>query len=115
MIPFRLESDFLEHNASSLPLSSYLETAVPRWGRDLEAKRPKETKTCLLLVISSSARRAVDVNRDANAFKGKQCVSAKLFSKHMKVTKIMALLTVSTESALKEAGNSVLTASVFYM
>ncbi|XP_071801143.1 protein CMSS1-like [Asterias amurensis] len=79
------ESDFLEHNASSLPLSSYLETAVPRWGRDLEAKRPKETKTCLLLVISSSARRAVDVNRDANDFKGKQCVSAKLFSKHMKI------------------------------
>ena len=26
----------------------------------------------------------------------------------------MALLTVSTESALKEAGNSVLTASIFY-
>ncbi|XP_038048064.1 protein CMSS1-like [Patiria miniata] len=87
------ESHFLSPNDASLPLSSYLESAVPNWNRDIEAKRPKDTKTCLLLVVTASARRAVDLNREAVAFKGKQCVSAKLFSKHMKIQDQITFLT----------------------
>ncbi|XP_022089889.1 protein CMSS1-like [Acanthaster planci] len=79
------ESHFLSPNLSSQPLSTYLESAILNWRRDIEAKRPKAAKTCLLLLLTASARRAVDLNREAAAFKGKQCVSAKLFSKHMKI------------------------------
>lgn len=86
------ESVFLPSNSHCESLSKYLAACIPNWGQVVKQSAPStKPRSCLLLLVTVSAKRAVDVNREATEFKGK-CVSAKLFAKHMKITDQMKLL-----------------------
>ncbi|XP_071955374.1 protein CMSS1-like [Antedon mediterranea] len=78
------EENFLPHNEYLNDLSTYLTCTIRKW-KKLSASDELKTKSPIVLVITSAAKRAVDLNRQANNFKGK-CTSAKLFAKHMKVS-----------------------------
>ncbi|XP_070556223.1 protein CMSS1-like isoform X2 [Ptychodera flava] len=78
------EDQFLPPNENLQPLSVYLKDVIPKWSKLTSSVKHKKTNSPILLLISSSAKRAVDVNRQAADFKGK-CTSVKLFAKHMKL------------------------------
>lgn len=77
-----LKESFLLCNPNLSHLSEYLNNVIRDW-TSLKSES-KEKNTCSVLLVTSSAKRAVDLNRDAQKFKGK-CSSAKLFAKHMKL------------------------------
>ncbi|RDD37139.1 Protein CMSS1 [Trichoplax sp. H2] len=88
------ESSFLEEPKSQSghpdSLSTYLKHVIPQWKRDV--KKYKGTGgSPILLVITSSASRAVDLNRASTEFKGK-CCTIKLFAKHFKLHQHVELL-----------------------
>lgn len=67
-------------------LSRYLTNVVPNWGHSCSVLTKKERKGCpLMLILTSSAVRAVDLLRHTSSFKGEDCKTAKLFAKHFKV------------------------------
>ncbi|XP_071506863.1 protein CMSS1-like [Diadema antillarum] len=80
------EHCFLDVNKGNESVSDYLNGTIPDWSavvkKEQESKKPN--KSCVLLLLTSSGKRAVDLMRDAASFRGK-CVTAKLFAKHIKI------------------------------
>ncbi|XP_072019535.1 protein CMSS1-like [Amphiura filiformis] len=85
------DKSFLPSNSTSAPLSSYLKSCIPKWNNLVKKTKPVKPNACLLLLVTASAKRAVDLNRQGSEFKG-QCVSAKLFAKHLKIQEQIKLL-----------------------
>ncbi|XP_073229504.1 uncharacterized protein C3orf26 homolog [Porites lutea] len=64
----------------------YLSKVIPHWsGNVAKLDRRGDKGAPILLVLSSAATRAVDLNRSAAEFKG-NCKTVKLFAKHMKMS-----------------------------
>ncbi|XP_077991760.1 protein CMSS1-like [Glandiceps talaboti] len=78
------DEQFLLSNKNVDNLSSYLKEVIPNWTKLVSSEKYKRTNSPIILVITSSAKRAVELNREAVEFKGK-CKTVKLFAKHMKV------------------------------
>ncbi|XP_033102324.1 protein CMSS1-like, partial [Anneissia japonica] len=85
------EESFLPSNEDLNDLSTYLSFTIRKW-KKLSTADDLKPKSPIVLVISSAAKRAVDLNREAKDFKG-ECSSAKLFAKHMKITEQAKFLT----------------------
>ena len=64
-------------------LIEFLSTYLSNW--ELEKDKLSENGAPLLLFISSSAVRALELARDAREALGQNCTVAKLFAKHMKI------------------------------
>uniref|UniRef100_UPI00398F5A12 protein CMSS1 isoform X2 n=1 Tax=Pristiophorus japonicus TaxID=55135 RepID=UPI00398F5A12 len=76
------DSCFLQSNDLTHTLSSYLKQVCPKWVK--LCKNHTENKSVLMLIICSSALRALEMIRLITAFKG-DCKTLKLFAKHIKV------------------------------
>ncbi|XP_060689676.1 protein CMSS1 isoform X2 [Hemiscyllium ocellatum] len=76
------DSCFLQSNDLTHTLSSYLKQVCPKWVK--LCKNHTEKKSALMLIICSSALRALEMIRTITAFKG-DCKTLKLFAKHIKV------------------------------
>ncbi|MEE6468297.1 hypothetical protein FKM82_008248 [Ascaphus truei] len=76
------ETCFLKPNDLTHTLSSYLKEICPKWSK--LSKNHKEKKSVLLLLVCSSAHRALELIKLINAFKGDTKV-LKLFAKHIKI------------------------------
>ncbi|XP_078089010.1 protein CMSS1 isoform X2 [Mustelus asterias] len=76
------DSYFLESNDLTHTLSSYLKQVCRKWVK--LCKNHTENKSVLMLIICSSALRALEMIRLITAFKG-DCKAVKLFAKHIKV------------------------------
>ncbi|KAJ8314892.1 hypothetical protein KUTeg_007042 [Tegillarca granosa] len=63
--------------------TSYLRTILPKWKKLTKSELPPGSP--LLLIITSSAIRAVQLNREIQDFKGEEAKCAKLFAKHFKL------------------------------
>uniref|UniRef100_A0A8C5KS19 Cms small ribosomal subunit 1 n=1 Tax=Jaculus jaculus TaxID=51337 RepID=A0A8C5KS19_JACJA len=83
------DSCFLKANDLTHSLSSYLKEICPKWVK--LRKCHKEKKSVLMLVICSSAVRALELIRSLTAFRGDGKVM-KLFAKHIKVQEQVKLL-----------------------
>ncbi|XP_032828494.2 protein CMSS1 isoform X2 [Petromyzon marinus] len=83
------DASFLPSSDATHTVSSYLKEVCPKWAKLWRSHA--DTKRPLAIVVCSSALRALDVMRQAAAFKG-DCRVAKLFSKHIKVEEQIALL-----------------------
>ncbi|XP_021354062.1 protein CMSS1-like [Mizuhopecten yessoensis] len=62
---------------------SYLRTILPKWKKML--KTELKPGSPLVLLVSASAIRSVQLNREILDFKSEQCQIAKLFAKHFKL------------------------------
>ncbi|XP_028616062.1 protein CMSS1 isoform X1 [Grammomys surdaster] len=76
------DSCFLKANDLTHSLSSYLKEICPKWVK--LRKTHTEKKSVLMLILCSSAVRALELIRSLTAFKGDAKVM-KLFAKHIKV------------------------------
>ncbi|XP_027268283.1 protein CMSS1 isoform X2 [Cricetulus griseus] len=76
------DSCFLKANDLTHSLSSYLKEICPKWVK--LRKTHSEKKSVLMLIMCSSAVRALELIRSLTAFKGDAKVM-KLFAKHIKV------------------------------
>lgn len=83
------DANFLPSSDATHTVSSYLKEVCPKWAKLWRGHT--DTKRPLAIVVCSSALRALDVMRQAAAFKG-DCRVAKLFSKHIKVEEQIASL-----------------------
>ncbi|CAO2632026.1 Protein CMSS1 [Lemmus lemmus] len=83
------DSCFLKANDLTHSLSSYLKEICPKWVK--LRKTHVEKKSVLMLIICSSAVRALELIRSLTAFKGDAKVM-KLFAKHIKVQEQVNLL-----------------------
>ncbi|KAF5923908.1 hypothetical protein HPG69_010337 [Diceros bicornis minor] len=83
------DSCFLKANDLTHSLSSYLKEICPKWVKLW--KNHGEKKSVLLLIICSSAVRALELIRSMTAFRGDSKV-VKLFAKHIKVQEQVKLL-----------------------
>ncbi|XP_007943979.2 protein CMSS1 [Orycteropus afer afer] len=83
------DSCFLKANDLTHSLSSYLKEICPKWVK--LRKNHKEKKSVLMLIICSSAIRALELIRSMTAFKGDSKVM-KLFAKHIKIQEQIKLL-----------------------
>ncbi|XP_007493648.2 protein CMSS1 [Monodelphis domestica] len=83
------DSCFLPANDLSHSLSSYLKQICPKWSK--LRKNHKEKKSLVMLIICSSALRALELIRSMTAFKG-DCKVLKLFAKHIKIQEQVKLL-----------------------
>ncbi|XP_075398534.1 protein CMSS1 [Tenrec ecaudatus] len=83
------DSCFLKANDLTHSLSSYLKEICPKWVK--LRKNHNEKKSVLMLIICSSAIRALELIRSMTAFKGDSKVM-KLFAKHIKVQEQVKLL-----------------------
>ncbi|XP_038202213.1 protein CMSS1 [Arvicola amphibius] len=83
------DSCFLKANDLTHSLSSYLKEICPKWVK--LRKTHSEKKSVLMLIICSSAVRALELIRSLTAFKGDAKVM-KLFAKHIKVQEQVNLL-----------------------
>lgn len=63
---------------------SYMKMLLPKWKKMLSTDLKPGTP--MVLVVSSSAIRCVQLNRDIAQFKQEKCKTAKLFAKHFKLT-----------------------------
>jgi protein CMS1 len=64
----------------------YLTNIVPTWTQECETLTKSATKgSPLMLIVTSSAVRAVELLRHTAPFKGESCKTSKLFAKHFKV------------------------------
>ncbi|XP_046553973.1 uncharacterized protein C3orf26 homolog isoform X1 [Haliotis rubra] len=86
-------ADFLVSNPSSDGSApcNYLESVVPNWP-GMVASAGLKPGTPFMLIIASSGVRAVELNRDIQKFKGKDCKCAKLFAKHFKLAEQVEFL-----------------------
>ncbi|XP_071113359.1 protein CMSS1-like [Haliotis cracherodii] len=86
-------ADFLMSNPSSDGTApcSYLQSVVPDWP-SMVASEDLKPGTPFMLIIASSGARAVELNRDIQKFKGKDCKCAKLFAKHFKLAEQVQFL-----------------------
>ncbi|XP_012787771.2 protein CMSS1 isoform X1 [Sorex araneus] len=80
---------FLKANDLTHSLSSYLKEICPKWVK--LRKNHSEKKSVVMLVICSSAVRALELIRSMTAFKGDSKI-IKLFAKHIKVQEQVKLL-----------------------
>ncbi|XP_041353833.1 protein CMSS1-like [Gigantopelta aegis] len=79
------DKHFLECNeVIDVSAVQYFEKILPTWRKLIKAS-DMVTGSPLLLVITSSGARAVELNREIKKFKGKKCQCAKLFAKHFKI------------------------------
>ncbi|XP_078416248.1 protein CMSS1 isoform X1 [Cetorhinus maximus] len=76
------DSCFLQSNDLTHTPSSYLKQVCPKWVK--LCKNHTKKKSVLILIICSSALRALEMIRLITAFKG-DCKTLKLFAKHIKV------------------------------
>ncbi|KAM8770140.1 protein CMSS1 isoform 3-T3 [Rhynchonycteris naso] len=83
------DSYFLKSNDLTHSLSSYLKEICPKWAK--LQKNHTEKKSVLMLIICSSAIRALELMRSMTAFRGDSKVM-KLFAKHIKVQQQVKLL-----------------------
>ncbi|XP_047578973.1 protein CMSS1 isoform X2 [Lutra lutra] len=83
------DSCFLKANDLTHSLSSYLKEICPKWVK--LRKNHNEKKSVLMLIICSSAVRALELIRSMTAFRGDSKVM-KLFAKHIKVQEQVKLL-----------------------
>ncbi|KAK1343819.1 hypothetical protein QTO34_014372 [Cnephaeus nilssonii] len=83
------DSCFLKANDLTHSLSSYLKEICPKWVK--LRKNHTEKKSVLMLIICSSAIRALELIRSMTAFRGDSKVM-KLFAKHIKVQEQVKLL-----------------------
>lgn len=83
------DSCFLKANDLTHSLSSYLKEICPKWVK--LRKNHTEKKSVLMLIICSSAVRALELIRSMTAFRGDSKVM-KLFAKHIKVQEQVKLL-----------------------
>uniref|UniRef100_A0A8C0RA10 Cms1 ribosomal small subunit homolog n=1 Tax=Canis lupus familiaris TaxID=9615 RepID=A0A8C0RA10_CANLF len=83
------DSCFLKANDLTHSLSSYLREICPKWVK--LRKNHNEKKSVLMLIICSSAVRALELIRSMTAFRGDSKVM-KLFAKHIKVQEQVKLL-----------------------
>lgn len=83
------DSCFLKYNDLTHSLSSYLKEICPKWVK--LRKTHNEKKSVLMLILCSSAVRALELIRSLTAFKGDAKVM-KLFAKHIKVQEQVKLL-----------------------
>ncbi|XP_074070421.1 protein CMSS1 [Macrotis lagotis] len=83
------DSCFLPANDLSHSFSSYLKQICPKWAK--LRKNHKEKKSLVMLIICSSALRALELIRSMTAFKG-DCKVLKLFAKHIKIQEQVKLL-----------------------
>ncbi|XP_020908496.1 protein CMSS1-like [Exaiptasia diaphana] len=81
------------HTGESTQLPIYLNKVIPYWDKQVEKLNNKKVNgSPLLLIISSAATRAVELNKSIDKFKADGKV-VKLFAKHFKVedqTKFLA-------------------------
>lgn len=82
-------SCFLKCNDLTHSLSSYLKEICPKWVK--LRKTHNEKKSVLMLILCSSAVRALELIRSLTAFRGDAKVM-KLFAKHIKVQEQVKLL-----------------------
>ncbi|XP_055975452.1 protein CMSS1 [Sorex fumeus] len=80
---------FLKANDLTHSLSSYLKEICPKWVK--LRKNHSEKKSVVMLVICSSAVRALELIRSMTAFRGDSKI-IKLFAKHIKVQEQVKLL-----------------------
>lgn len=83
------DSCFLKANDLTHSLSSYLKEICPKWVK--LRKTHVEKKSVLMLILCSSAVRALELIRSLTAFRGDAKVM-KLFAKHIKVQEQLKLL-----------------------
>ncbi|XP_062577120.1 protein CMSS1-like [Saccostrea cucullata] len=79
------DSDFYVSSESDHTPSSYLRTILPKWKKLVKSSGDLKPGSPLVLIITSSAIRAVQLNRDITDFKTEECKCAKLFAKHFKI------------------------------
>ncbi|XP_072116251.1 protein CMSS1 isoform X3 [Mobula birostris] len=84
------DSCFLKSNDLTHTASSYLKQVCPKWVK--LSKNHTQNKSVLMLIICSSALRALEMIRLISAFKG-NCKTLKLFAKHIKIEDQMKWLT----------------------
>nr|XP_011413518.2 uncharacterized protein C3orf26 homolog [Crassostrea gigas] len=77
-------SDFYASSEGDHTPSSYLRTILPKWKKLVQTSQLKPGSP-LVLIITSSAIRAVHLNRSITDFKTEDCKCAKLFAKHFKI------------------------------
>ncbi|KAF0688101.1 Aste57867_20262 [Aphanomyces stellatus] len=78
---FATVPNFGKHNLDSL--SRFLRSLCPKWKLLFKGKGIKDKKSPILLIVCSSALRAVEVGKAIAVFK---CHVAKLFAKHLKLS-----------------------------
>ncbi|KAG7467482.1 hypothetical protein MATL_G00154290 [Megalops atlanticus] len=83
------DSCFLANNDLTHSLSSYLKEICPKWAK--VQKQHTVKKSLVLLIVCSSALRAIELIKQLTTFKGEAKV-IKLFAKHIKVEEQAKLL-----------------------
>ncbi|KAJ3591636.1 hypothetical protein NHX12_006768 [Muraenolepis orangiensis] len=83
------DSNFLKSNDLTHSLSSYLKEVCPKWAK--VQKQHTEKGSVALLIVCSSALRAIELIKQLTTFKGDAKVM-KLFAKHIKVEEQVKLL-----------------------
>ncbi|KAM8856447.1 protein CMSS1 [Spinachia spinachia] len=84
-----LDSSFLSSNDLTHTVSSYLKQVCPKWSKI--QKQHTEKRALVLLVVCSSALRAIELIKQMTAFKG-EAKAVKLFAKHIKIEEQVKLL-----------------------
>ncbi|KAM6955380.1 protein CMSS1 isoform 2-T2 [Lycodopsis pacificus] len=84
-----LDSSFLSSNDLTHTLSSYLKQVCPKWSKI--QKQHTEKSSVVLLIVCSSALRAIELIKQMTAFKG-EAKAVKLFAKHIKMEEQVKLL-----------------------
>ncbi|XP_060065423.1 uncharacterized protein C3orf26 homolog [Ylistrum balloti] len=85
------ESNFFVSADRDHTAVSYLRTILPKWKKML--KTELKPGSPLVLLISASAIRSVQLNREILDFKSDECKIAKLFAKHFKLEEQQKFLT----------------------
>ncbi|XP_041663570.1 protein CMSS1 [Cheilinus undulatus] len=83
------DSCFLTSNDLTHSLSSYLKQVCPKWAKI--QKQHTEKSSVVLLIVCSSALRAIELIKQLTTFKG-EAKAIKLFAKHIKVEEQVKLL-----------------------
>uniref|UniRef100_A0A671V2K3 Cms1 ribosomal small subunit homolog n=1 Tax=Sparus aurata TaxID=8175 RepID=A0A671V2K3_SPAAU len=84
-----LDSCFLSSNDLTHTLSSYLKQVCPKWAKI--QKQHTEKSSVVLLIVCSSALRAIELIKQMTTFKG-AAKAIKLFAKHIKIEEQVKLL-----------------------
>ncbi|XP_019749995.1 protein CMSS1 isoform X1 [Hippocampus comes] len=83
------DSCFLTCNDLTHSLSSYLKQICPKWAK--VQRQHTEKKSVVLLIVCSSALRAIELIKQLTTFRG-EAKAVKLFAKHIKIEEQMKLL-----------------------
>ncbi|XP_034429518.1 protein CMSS1 isoform X1 [Hippoglossus hippoglossus] len=83
------DSGFLSCNDLTHTLSSYLKLVCPKWAKI--QKQHTEKSSVILLIVCSSALRAIELIKQLTTFKG-ETKAMKLFAKHIKIEEQVNLL-----------------------